>query len=301
MNQRKLRIERAGLDKLIQAYTQEAGVRNLEREISSICRKVARARVEKPDETATVVTATRVRELLGPERHKDQALHDVKEIGVATGLAWTEAGGEILPVETTLMPGKGSLTLTGKLGDVMKESAQAALSFIRTNYEKYGLNADFYKELDIHVHVPEGAIPKDGPSAGVTIAISMLSALTKRPVRRDIAMTGEITLRGRVLKIGGLKEKAIAAHRAHAPTVILPADNEPEIEEISEEVRKAIEFRPVSTIEEVVRIAFAETPGSEGKPAKSGPKKGAARPSQPARGSRRAPVRLPGTSKPGMA
>jgi ATP-dependent Lon protease len=185
-------------------------------------------------------------------------LHDVQEIGVATGLAWTEVGGEILPIETTLMPGKGVLLLTGKLGEVMQESGKAALSYIRAHCAEFGIDPDFYTKLDIHVHVPEGGIPKDGPSAGVTMAISMLSALTKRPVRRDIAMTGEITLRGRVLKIGGLKEKVVAAHRHHVEAIIIPRDNTPELEEIGKEIRDAIRFLPVKSIDEAIKIAFAE-------------------------------------------
>jgi ATP-dependent Lon protease len=185
-------------------------------------------------------------------------LHDLKEVGVATGLAWTEAGGALLPVETTLMPGKGTLTLTGKLGDVMQESAKAALSYIRSNHKSFGLSADFYKKLDVHIHAPEGAVPKDGPSAGVTMTISMLSALTKRPVRRDVAMTGEMTLLGKVLKIGGLKEKVLAAHRLGVETVIIPADNEPELVEIAEEIRSALKFVTVKTIDDAIAVAFVD-------------------------------------------
>ncbi len=258
LNKRLISFHPSAIETVIRSYTHEAGVRNLDRELASVCRKAARSLVDDPNRKSVTVTPALVREYLGPERHHDMELHGVKEIGVATGLAWTEVGGEILPVETTLMPGKGALLLTGKLGEVMQESAKAALSYIRTHCRDFGLDADFYKKLDIHIHVPEGAIPKDGPSAGVTMAISLLSALTRRPVRRDIAMTGEITLRGRVLKIGGLKEKVVAAHRAHVETVIIPADNEPELEEIGKEVRKVIKFRPVKSVDEAVKIAFED-------------------------------------------
>ena len=264
LNRRRLPIESEAVDTIIRSYTHEAGVRNLEREIASICRKVARTMVNDPKVRSVRVTPQRVNDYLGPVRYQDMELHDVKEVGVATGLAWTEVGGEVLPVETTLMPGKGVLTLTGKLGEVMQESAKAALSYIRSNHKDFGLEADFYTKFDVHVHFPEGAIPKDGPSAGVTIAISILSALTGRPVRRDVAMTGEITLRGRVIKIGGLKEKVIAAHRMHIETVIIPADNVAELSEISDEIREAIRFIPVKNIDEVVKLAFeTEKPWSK--------------------------------------
>lgn len=249
-------FDRDGIEEIIRSYTHEAGVRNLEREIAAICRKVARSIVSNKTVRSVRLTPKRVQDYLGPVRYQDPALHKDEQIGVATGLAWTEVGGELLPVETTLMPGKGTLTLTGKLGDVMQESAKAALSYIRTHYKEFGLTRDFYSKLEIHVHVPEGAIPKDGPSAGTTLAISMLSALTGRPVRRDIAMTGEITLLGNVLKIGGLKEKVIAAHRAHIGTILLPRDNVAELEEITKEIRDKIRFIPVQGFAEIVEIAF---------------------------------------------
>ncbi|MCL5269633.1 MAG: endopeptidase La [bacterium] len=257
LNPRRVTFGDDAVDMIIQRYTREAGVRNLEREIANLCRKTARAIVlDKTGDGRHAITAAFVREHLGPERYQDMALHETTEVGVATGLAWTEFGGEILPTETTTMPGKGGLQLTGKLGDVMQESARAALSYIRAHGPQLGVPRDFYKTLDIHVHIPEGAIPKDGPSAGVTIVTSIVSALTGRPVRQDVAMTGEITLRGRVLKIGGLKEKVIAAHRNHIAMIIIPADNEPELEEINPEIRGELEFRPVRTIAEALAVAL---------------------------------------------
>ncbi len=257
LSRRQIAFQPEAIDTIIRSYTHEAGVRNLEREIAAICRKAARDVVNNPAIHQITVTPQLAKDYLGPIRFQDMELHAVQEIGVATGLAWTEVGGEILPVETTLMAGKGVLLLTGKLGEVMQESAKAALSYIRAHSAEFGVDKDFYKKLDIHVHVPEGAIPKDGPSAGITMAVSMLSALTRRPVRRDVAMTGEITLRGRVLKIGGLKEKLVAAHRAHLETVIIPADNEPELAEIGKATREAFRFVPVKTIDEVIAVAFA--------------------------------------------
>jgi ATP-dependent Lon protease len=275
LTRRQVQFPIEAIDTIIQSYTREAGVRNMEREIAALCRKAARAMIEKSSLKSITLTPEVVREYLGPVRFQDLELHDASEVGVATGLAWTEVGGELLPIETTLMPGKASLTLTGKLGDVMQESAKAALSYIRSRHQAFSLKPDFYKNLDIHVHVPEGAIPKDGPSAGVAIALSIISALTQRPVRSDLAMTGEITLRGKVLKIGGLKEKALAAHRSHIRTVIIPADNEPELEEIPAEVKETLEFRPVKSIDEALAIALESKakpgrPGPKGRPGKSG-------------------------------
>lgn len=278
LTKRQLVFPADAIDTIIQAYTREAGVRNLEREIAAICRKAARKMLEKKSLKSITVTPALVREYLGPERYKDLELHEASEIGVATGLAWTEVGGELLPIETTLMPGKASLTLTGKLGDVMQESAKASLSYIRSRYQTFGLKPDFYRNLDIHVHVPEGAIPKDGPSAGVAMTLSMISALTKRPVRSDLAMTGEITLRGRVLKIGGLKEKVLAAHRSHIRTVLLPADNEPELEEIAAEIKETMEFRPVRTVDEAFEIAFNRHPDEKAPERKGGKNKRSGRP-----------------------
>jgi len=284
---KKVRFEDEAVDTIIQRYTREAGVRNLEREIATLCRKTARRLIAGGEESAPRITPQLVRALLGPERHHDLQIHDKTEVGVATGLAWTDAGGEILPTETTTMPGKGNLQLTGKLGEVMKESGQAALSYLRSRSGQYGLAPDFHKELDIHVHIPEGAIPKDGPSAGVTLVTSMYSALTGRPVRQDVAMTGEITLRGKVLKIGGLKEKVIAAHRNHLRTVLIPADNEPELEEIAPEILRELDIRPVRTVDEVLALALADEPArpdkSGGKPRRGQSGRGAGR-RQPARG-----------------
>ena len=266
---RKAAFEDSALDKLIRAYTREAGVRNLEREIARICRKLARRAVEAGKAAPPIkVTAALVREFLGPEQHQDMELHGLSEVGIATGLAWTEVGGEILPTEAILMPGTGQVQLTGRLGDVMKESAKAAISYLRARAQAYNLPKDFHRKMDVHLHFPEGAIPKDGPSAGVTIATALISTLTGRPVRQDVAMTGEITLRGRVLKIGGLKEKVIAAHRNLITTLIIPADNEPELEEIAPEIRRVLTFIPVRTIDEVFAAALLPEPA---KPAKEIP------------------------------
>ena len=278
---RRIVFEREAIDSIIQQYTREAGVRSLEREIATLCRKTARTIVSGGAEVARITPAF-VREHLGPERFTDPVLHEKGEVGVATGLAWTEVGGEILPTETTTMPGKGILQLTGKLGDVMQESAKAALSYLRSRSTQYKLPVDFHKNLDIHVHIPEGAIPKDGPSAGVTLVTSILSALTGRPVRQDIAMTGEITLRGRVLKIGGLKEKVIAAHRNRIRKIIIPAENEAELEEINEEIRKDLEFIPVHTVDEVLAVAMSPLPKPQS-PKKTPPPRGPVKKS-PARG-----------------
>ncbi|HEX7361864.1 MAG TPA: endopeptidase La [Bryobacteraceae bacterium] len=290
-----------GLQALMQGYTREAGVRNLEREIGNVCRKVARKIVEaqsaseqptqqNPDRQSgelelveeesapepvkkskkkakqeeappiavekTVIAPEKVAELLGPARFRDQDKEKQNEIGVTTGLAWTEVGGSILTTEAAIMEGRGKMMTTGKLGDVMQESAQAAMSYVRSRAQHVGLPKDFYRHLDIHVHVPEGAIPKDGPSAGITIATSISSALTGIPVRCDIAMTGEITVRGRVLPIGGLKEKLLAAHRQGIFEVILPRDNEKDLAEIPENVRKEMKLNFVSSMDEVLKLAL---------------------------------------------
>ena len=308
---------RKALETIISGYTRESGVRSLEREIATICRRVAKELVQAnpdiaptiPDELEPVqpeprgkrkgvakpltarakakaakeaaeaeakaeaaaaaaaalpkpetvtVTPEKVRALLGPMKFKDMEITREPEVGVVTGLAWTEVGGELLPTETTVMKGRGNLVLTGKLGEVMQESAKAALSYVRSRSAKLKLPAEFHKNLDIHVHIPEGAIPKDGPSAGVTLATSLVSALTDTPVRQDLAMTGEITLRGKVLKIGGLKEKVLAAHRARIMTVIMPEENADELEDISRKVRKEMEFIQVKTLDEVLEIALVK-------------------------------------------
>jgi ATP-dependent Lon protease len=254
----------AGLTGLIQFYTREAGVRNLEREIGNICRKTARKVVNhdsspgknKPDLPLEVLTLERLPDLLGPNKFRDLTSDKKNEVGAAVGLAWTEVGGQILTTEATLMEGKGKLTVTGKLGDVMQESAQAAMSYIRSRAHQFGLPRDFYRNLDVHLHIPEGAIPKDGPSAGITIATTICSALTKIPVRWDVAMTGEITLRGKVLPIGGLKEKLMAAHRHGIFEAIMPADNQKDLPDIPENIRSVMKLHFVENMDEVLRIAL---------------------------------------------
>jgi ATP-dependent Lon protease len=243
---------------IIQRYTREAGVRNLEREISSICRKVARKVVVEGKSFKEEITPEKVTEYLGVPRFRPSLAEEQNEVGIATGLAWTEVGGELLVTEATLMAGKGKLTLTGKLGDVMQESAQAALSYVRAKAAELNLAEDFHSKIDIHVHVPEGAIPKDGPSAGITMATSLVSALTKIPTRRDVAMTGEITLRGKVLPIGGVKEKVLAAHRAGVKNIVLPRDNEKDLADIPKNVLDTLDVHMVSTMDEVLKIALAE-------------------------------------------
>ncbi|HYA16260.1 MAG TPA: endopeptidase La, partial [Bryobacteraceae bacterium] len=248
-----------GLSALIQYYTRESGVRNLEREIGNVARKVVRKFVgadRKTKSEKVVINAAKVTELLGPARFRDLTTEKHNEVGATTGLAWTEVGGQILSTECILMEGKGKLTVTGKLGDVMQESAQAAFSYIRSRALTLGLTRDFYRNLDVHLHIPEGAIPKDGPSAGITMATTMCSALTKIPVRGDIAMTGEITLRGKVLPIGGLKEKLLAAHRHGINEVIIPKDNQKDLPDIPEYIRNVMKLHFVDHMDEVLRIAL---------------------------------------------
>jgi ATP-dependent Lon protease len=245
------------LQTIIRRYTREAGVRNLEREISSICRKVARKVVVEGKAFSEEVDPERVTEYLGVPKFRPTAAEEENEVGVATGLAWTEAGGEILVTETTLMPGKGTLLLTGKLGDVMQESAQAAMSYVRSKAAEFGIPRDFNRKTDVHVHVPEGAIPKDGPSAGITLATALVSALTRVPTRKDVAMTGEITLRGKVLPIGGVKEKVLAAHRAGVKDIVLPKDNEKDLADIPKNVLDALNLYLVEAMDEVLKIALA--------------------------------------------
>jgi len=250
-------ITEKGLLEIIQGYTRESGVRNLEREIASVCRKVAREVVkEKENRKRIQVSPKVVTDFLGVPRFKHGIIEEKDKIGLTTGLAWTEVGGEILQTEVTILEGKGNLILTGKLGDVMQESARAALSYIRSRAEDLGLPRDFYQKVDIHIHVPEGAIPKDGPSAGITLATSLASALTGRLVRHDIAMTGEITLRGRVLKIGGLKEKLLAANRGGVSSVIIPKENENDLIEVPKEILKGLTVTPVENMDEVLEIAL---------------------------------------------
>ena len=262
LREENLRLNDEALSATIQNYTREAGVRNLEREIANICRKVARKVVKEGRDLQVRVTPENIADYLGILKFRDTLAEKTSEVGLAIGLAWTEVGGQILTTETTVMDGKGRLTLTGKLGDVMQESAQAAMSYLRSRSHELGLDRDFYRRMDIHVHVPEGAIPKDGPSAGITIATSLASALTKIPVRKDVAMTGEITLRGKVLPIGGMKEKLLAAHRAGIRTVILPKDNEKDMADIPEPIRKDFQIHFVEIMDQVLQVALERPIGA---------------------------------------
>ena len=243
---------------IIRNYTRESGVRNLEREIGNVCRKVARKVVGNPDHKEAV-TGESLADLLGVARFRDSQVHEQNEVGLVTGLAWTEMGGSILQTEVQILDGKGKMTPTGQLGEVMQESAQAALTYIRSRAHHLGLQRDFYRNVDIHIHVPEGAIPKDGPSAGITMATALASALTKIPVRRDVAMTGEITLRGKVLPIGGLKEKLLAAHRAGIFEAILPADNRKDFAELPDLIKNSMKLNFVENMDEVLELALAQT------------------------------------------
>lgn len=254
-----LAISRNGLLKVIGEYTAEAGLRNLERELGGICRKVARRRAEK-DLRPVRVTSGTLATYLGPPRYLDEDKLEEHQVGVVTGLAWTEVGGQILHVEASIMPGSGKLHLTGQLGDVMKESAQAALSYARAHTGQWGIDPDFYKTLDIHIHVPAGAIPKDGPSAGVTIMTALVSILSQRPVNREVAMTGEITLRGQVLPIGGVKEKLLAAVRAGMQTVVLPRRNEKDLADVPAGLRRRLKVVFADRVEDVLAVALEEKP-----------------------------------------
>lgn len=265
----KIHFQEEAVQKIIRSYTREAGVRSLEREIASICRKIAK-RIAVGDAYEKNMDVDIVSRSLGVEKFRDMDREQTDEIGLATGLAWTERGGELLFTEATLMTGRGRLTLTGKLGKVMQESARAALSYIRSRTEHLGVSSDFYQNFDFHVHIPEGAIPKDGPSAGITMATALISALTLNPVKRDVAMTGEITLRGKVLPIGGVKEKILAAHRAGVSTIILPRKNEKDLSEIPASVRKELDVKLVDSMDDVLPIALMRPVGfrsKKGKPA----------------------------------
>jgi ATP-dependent Lon protease len=244
------------LTQIVENYTRESGVRNLEREIATICRKIARIVVDKGKSYSNKIETKDIEKFLGVLKFQRLSIKKPLPVGVATGLAWTEVGGELLSIEVTVLSGSGKLSPTGKLGDVMKESAHAALSYVRSRAKAFGLENDFYQKTDIHIHIPEGAVPKDGPSAGITMAIAMVSALTNNPLRHDVAMTGELTLTGKVLPIGGLKEKCLAAYREGILKIILPKENEKDISEIPDKIKKKMKFYPVSNIDEAMKHAF---------------------------------------------
>jgi len=256
----RLAFDDSAIAEVIDSYTREAGVRNLEREIANVIRAVAVLVAEGKAQPAERVTHERIAEFLGPAKHISEVAERTAEPGVATGLAWTPVGGDILFIEATKMNGKGQLVLTGQLGDVMKESAQAALSFIRARAKWLGLEENFLEKTDIHVHIPAGAIPKDGPSAGVTMFVAMASLLTNKPIRNDVAMTGEITLRGLVLPVGGIKEKFLAAHRAGIKRVVLPERNRKDVIEIPEQPKNEIEIQFVKRMDELLPLVLTEMP-----------------------------------------
>ena len=270
LTKNNVKFTKKSLNRVLDNYTREAGVRNLEREIATICRKIAKEVVAKGKKYSTKIKADALKEFLGVPKYQRLPANKPLPVGVATGLAWTEGGGELLSIEASVLPGSGKLSPTGKLEDVMKESAHAALSYVRSRAKDFGLKKDFYRKTDIHIHIPEGAVPKDGPSAGITMAIAMVSALTNNPLRHDIAMTGELTLTGKVLPIGGLKEKSLAAHRGGIFKIILPKENEKDIPEIPDKIRKEMKFYPVSNMDEAIKEAFGKklNPGKK-KPAKS--------------------------------
>lgn len=261
---RKINLPAEALHEVIRRYTREAGVRELERMLATICRKIAR-KIAEDKKFAETITLVDLRKYLGPPKYTSALAEKKDEIGMATGLAWTEAGGEILFIEVALMPGKGQLLLTGNLGEVMKESCQAAMSYVRSHWKNLGLKENFAKSLDVHVHVPEGAVPKDGPSAGVAIATALVSALTKTATKREVGMTGEITLRGSVLEIGGVKEKVIAAHRAGLKTIVLPKENRKDLEDVPASVKKDIKFVSASLLDDVLKVALVEKAQSKPK------------------------------------
>jgi ATP-dependent Lon protease len=246
-------------------YSREAGLRNFERNLAAIMRKRARAKAEG-EEGAWVIDADKVEEVLGIPRYAVEEAEMVPEIGVVTGLAWTATGGDLMVIEALRMPGSGRLTVTGQLGDVMRESVDAAFSYVRSRAESIGISEETFKEFDVHVHLPAGAIPKDGPSAGITLTLAIASALSQRPVRRDLAMTGEVTLRGKVLEIGGVKEKVLAAYRAGLRHLIMPASNEKDLREVPDEVKKQVTFTFVSTMDEVLRLALLPLGSDVGEP-----------------------------------
>ncbi|MEE0713210.1 MAG: S16 family serine protease, partial [Blautia sp.] len=257
LKKEQLCIEEDALHEIITGYTKEAGVRSLERKIGEICRKTARKILEEKEENV-IVNKENLEEFLGRARYTYQKKNETDEIGIVRGLAWTSVGGDTLQIEVNLMPGKGDFLLTGQLGDVMKESAQTGISYIRSVAPNYHIDAEFFKGHDIHIHIPEGAVPKDGPSAGITMATAMLSAITEVPVKANVAMTGEITLRGRVLPIGGLKEKLLAAKSAGIEKVLIPFENQADVEEMEKEITEGLEIVPVKTMEEVLKQALTE-------------------------------------------
>jgi ATP-dependent Lon protease len=257
LNEKQLSISDKAISHIINGYTKEAGVRNLERKLGEICRKVAREILES-DKKSVKITDKNLEKYLGKERYTFDEINKEDEIGIVRGLAWTSVGGDTLQIEVNVMPGKGKFELTGKLGDVMKESARAGISYIRSISSQYGIAQDFFEKNDIHIHIPEGAVPKDGPSAGITMATAMLSAITNTKVRADVAMTGEITLRGRVLPIGGLKEKILAAKAAKVKLVLVPKKNKSNIDELEKEIVTGIDIELVDTMEEVLSFALVK-------------------------------------------
>jgi ATP-dependent Lon protease len=254
-----LKFTTESLQRLIREYTYEAGVRNLEREIGRICRKVARLKAEEK-RFPTVIEPDMVEKFLGPQQFFQTEAERQDEVGVVTSLAWTESGGEIMPVEVAVLDGKGNLQMTGQIGDVMQESGQAALTYVKSRAELFGIEPEVFERMDIHVHLPEGAIPKDGPSAGITLATALISALTGRPVYKEVGMTGEITLRGRVLPIGGVREKVLAAHRSGLKVVLLPEKNMKDLVDVPKKVREDLKIIPVTHMDQVVQIAIAPEP-----------------------------------------
>jgi ATP-dependent Lon protease len=260
LKEQELNISSSVLTDIIRYYTRESGVRNLEREIAKICRKSVKQLALDSKKEKVTVTSRNLDTFLGVRRFRYGMVEEENEIGQVTGLAWTEVGGELLRIEATLMPGKGRLTQTGQLGDVMQESVQAAMTVVRSRAARLGIDPKFHQDLDAHVHVPEGATPKDGPSAGIAMCTALVSALTRIPVRADVAMTGEITLRGKVLPIGGLKEKLLAAHRAGIKLVLIPEENEKDLVEIPKAILRKFEVKAVSTIDEVLKLALTEPP-----------------------------------------
>jgi ATP-dependent Lon protease len=281
LKEEQVQVQPEALTSLIREYTRESGVRNMEQLLASICRKAAKAIVADPDSAPIVVDTVKLKEFLGPPKFRYGMAEQEDQIGAVTGLAWTEVGGDTLVIEVTVMPGSGKLTLTGQLGDVMKESAQAAFSYTRSRVKELGVEPDFHEKYDVHIHIPEGAIPKDGPSAGITMATALISALTNRPVSREVAMTGEITLRGRVLPIGGLKEKSLAAHRAGIRKVLIPKDNERDLRDVPDSVRSDMIFIPVSHMDEVLTHAMADPIRISPPPVGSDPVARSARPNVP--------------------